>query len=243
MSELELALLALGRELDWPSEPNLEPAVRRRLVAAPARRRLPARRTLAFAAAVLAVAVGAVMAVPQTRAAVLDLFGLRGVSIERVETLPPVPKAAPRLLLGERISLDEARERVDFDVVVPDALGEPDEVWWQGSPPGGMVSFVYGSSTEPRALVTEFRGTVREVVFKKAAAGTRIEPVEVDGQPGYWLSGEPHVFSYFDRRGEFRQELVRLAGNTLLWERGALTMRLEASISKAEALAIARSAG
>jgi uncharacterized protein DUF4367 len=34
---------------------------------------------------------------------------------------------------------------------------------------------------------------------------------------------------------------VRLAGNTLLWERGALTLRLEADINEEEALKIARS--
>jgi len=66
--------------------------------------------------------------------------------------------------------------------------------------------------------------------------------VRVRGEPGYFLSGNPHEFSYFDRRGEYRQEIVRLAGNTLLWERGPLTLRLEADINKEEALKIARSA-
>jgi hypothetical protein len=40
-----------------------------------------------------------------------------------------------------------------------------------------------------------------------------------------------------------QSEQVRLAGNVLLWERGTRTLRLEADVSKAEALAIAASVG
>jgi hypothetical protein len=38
-----------------------------------------------------------------------------------------------------------------------------------------------------------------------------------------------------------QSEQVRLAGNVLLWERGTRTLRLEADISKEEALRIAES--
>jgi hypothetical protein len=62
----------------------------------------------------------------------------------------------------------------------------------------------------------------------------------VDGQPGFWLEGA-HFFSYFDRHGDMQSEQVRLAGNVLLWERGTRTLRLEADISKEEALRIAES--
>jgi hypothetical protein len=73
------------------------------------------------------------------------------------------------------------------------------------------------------------------------AAGTQIAALQIEGRPGFFLSGEPHEFSYFDRTGEYRQEIVRLAGNTLLWERGPLTLRLEADIDREEAVEIARS--
>jgi hypothetical protein len=244
MSELELALVEIGRQIEFPATPELAARVRARL----AEERTPRlslfrRRTLAVALAVLTVAIAAVMAVPQTRAAILEFFHLRGVTIERVGELPTVPlqRDFNELFLGERVSLAEARERADFEVIVPEALGDPDGIYFQETPPGGMVSFVYGSVEQPRALVTEFRAIVDEVVFKKVAAGTRIEQVEIDGEPGFFLSGDPHDFSYLDRTGDFRQELVRLAGNTLLWERGPLTLRLEADISKAQALKIARS--
>jgi hypothetical protein len=241
MPELELALVELGQSIDYPATPNLAGGVRERLAERARPRRRPVlQRRLVLALAVLAVAVGALMAVPGTRAAILELFGLRGVTIERVGTLPTVPTQAD-LLLGERVTLAEARERAAFEVRVPDALGEPDEVYFRSDPPGGMVSFVYGSSAAPRALLTQFRAGVRDAIFKKGIAETDIERVRITGQPGFWLSGAPHVFGYFDAQGEFREETLRLVGNTLLWERGLLTFRLEADISKGKALLIARS--
>jgi hypothetical protein len=49
------------------------------------------------------------------------------------------------------------------------------------------------------------------------------------------------VLFYLDPNGNVRDAPARLAGPTLVWERGDLTLRLEADVSKARALAIARS--
>jgi hypothetical protein len=244
MSDLELALVALGRELDQPPTPDLATRVGDRLAEAPAARTWPSRRrALVLALAVLAVAICAVLAVPGTRAAVLEFLHLRGVTIQRVDELPTVPLQPDfnELFLGDRMSLGEARESADFEVVLPEALGEPDAVFFQDNPPGGMVSLVYGTPEQPRALFTQFSGRVDEVIYKKVAAGTHIAPLQIEGRAGFFLSGDPHEFSYFDRTGEYRQEIVRLAGNTLLWERGTLTLRLEADINREEAVEIARS--
>ena len=109
MPELELALRDLGGRLDWPAAPDLEQPVRRRLRKAPARRRLLSRRRVVIAFAVLAVAVGAVFAVPQTRAAILEFFHLRGVTIEPVQELPTVPvQTGLGTFLGDRVTLAEA---------------------------------------------------------------------------------------------------------------------------------------
>jgi hypothetical protein len=241
MPELELALRDLGTSLDWPGDPDLEQRVLGGIRQAPARRRLVPRRALVIALAVLAVAIGAVFAVPQTRAAILEFFHLRGVTIQRVDELPTVSvETGLGTFLGDPVTLAEARERAGFAVVVPEALGEPDGVYFQGSPPGGMVSFLYGSSDDPRALFTQFAASVDEAIFKKVAPDTKVEPVTVDGQPGFWVQGA-HYFSYFDRDGQMQSEQVRLAGNVLLWERGTRTLRLEADVSKEEALRIAAS--
>ena len=57
-----------------------------------------------------------------------------------------------------------------------------------------------------------------------------------------WLE-EPHVLAFVDRDGNFRESTARLAGKTLIWQQGDVTLRLEGELSMEEALRIARSAG
>ena len=63
----------------------------------------------------------------------------------------------------------------------------------------------------------------------------------VNGGPGVWIEGDPHSFGYVDQDGRVREETLRLAGNTLIWEQGELTVRIEDASSKAEALDLAAS--
>ncbi len=253
MTELELALVDLGRHLDYPPTPDLATAARMRIAArpAPARRPLwPRRRHLVLAFAILAVAIGAAFAVPPARTAILDWLGLKGVTVKRVSTLPEAPVAAD-LALGERITLEEAQRRVDFDVLVPELLGPPDEVWVAGTGAGGRVALVYlpeeglpeSANTGVGLLLVEQRGAVAtELIGKLAGSGTLVEQVSVQGSPGIWIEGRPHVFFYEDPDLGVIDETLRLAGNTLLWENGDLLLRVEASVPKEEALEIAASA-
>ena len=102
MPELDVALRELGRHVEFPPTPDLASALHGRL-----ERPRRWRRPLAIALAVLVVAVGAVLAVPPARTAILDWLGLRGVSIVRVDELPPTP-AVERLELGRQVTLEEA---------------------------------------------------------------------------------------------------------------------------------------
>ena len=243
MTELERKLLELGRELPVP--PDLWPAVRPRLGDRPARRRLPRRRVLVLAFAVLALAAGAALAVPPARTAILEWLGLRGVRIERVPEQPKVPAGAD-LGLGRPVTLAEARRLAAYRVLVPAlaSFARPHEVWFAPDLPGGQVAFVYRGEgrRHPRILLTQFRAEPGfQYIGKLAGPGTRIEPVTVNGEPGYWLEGAPHAFLFVDQEGQIREETLRLAGNTLLWQRGALTLRLEGVETKSEALVLARS--
>lgn len=243
MSELERALLELGRHLEYPLTPDIAGTVRARLAERRPAPRWTRRRALALALVVLAVAAGAVMAVPQARTAVLDWLGIRGVEIEFVESLPEV-RVEGELALGERVTLAQARARAPYRVLVPtlEGLPAPDEVYLAGGAGRTRISFVYGSASRVRLLLTQFRGNrAPELVKKVLGPGTKASFVTVDGSPAVWLDGKPHRFLYVDPSGEPREETLRLAGNTLLWQRGELTLRLEGRLSREEALDVARS--
>jgi hypothetical protein len=270
--DLERALADLAAALEFPPTPDLAAAVTARLGTAPAAAPAPpspaarARRWLAglagwrrLAAAGLAVvllAAAVLVASPGTREAVARRLGLRGIGVELGGPPPPTVTTTPggrlELGLGDRVTLEEARRRVDWPVLVPAAagLGRPDAVYVnQAVPSGGRVDLVYRARpglppspfTDVGLLVTEFQGQPTPEFLKKVTAMGVVEQVTVGGEPGYWFSGEPHFFTYRDAAGTLREEQTRLAGNTLIWQRGDLTLRLEGELPKEEAIRIAES--
>jgi hypothetical protein len=240
MPELELVLQELGRQVEFPPTPDLASTVRQRLGAAPRRRfALPRRRALAVAFAILAVAVGAVMAVEPARTAVLEWLGIKGVTIVRLEKLPDAP-LTNEVGLGERVTLEEARRRAPW-LAEPDAddPGAPDEVYFSADVPGGQVTFLWGTRQEARLLMTQSPGSA--FAEKMLQPESETERTDVDGRPAIWFFGEEHFFVFRDRRGALQEDTGRLVGNTLLWQLGDLTVRIEGDLSKEQALEIARS--
>lgn len=237
MTELERALLAVGQNLEVPTAPDLTGAVRARL-AEGRRPSLFSRRVLVVALAVLAVAVGAVLAVPQARSTIKDWLGIGNVTIRYVEELPPVEQATDDLGLGEQMSLEEARERAGFQVRVPnvEGLDDPPKVYYNEE--SSQVAFLYGSEEKPKLLITQAdaRGAIEKIVNLNV---TERELVVVEpGYAGVWLYGEKHAIFYPSTEHE---EPFRLVGNALVYEIDGVTLRIEAELSKDEALRIARS--
>jgi hypothetical protein len=224
MPELDVALRELGRQVEFPPTPDLASSIRGRL-----ERRRRWLRPVAIALAVLVVAIGAAFAVPPARTAILDWLGLRHVSIVRVDALPPTSPIVP-LDLGRQVTLAQA----PLWTLVPE--DGPDQLFVDD----GTVSLVWGDPKRPRLLLTEFQG--QAFIEKLIQPDARVEPVTVNGRPGAWLE-EPHVVMIRDPSGRLRDDSARLAGKTLLWEHGELTLRLEGDLTKEQALRIARSAG
>ena len=213
MPDLELALRQLGGDLDWPPQPSLAPRVRARLRAP--RRRLG--RPLGLALALLGAALAVALAVPPARSAILDFFGIGGVEIRRVETLPPLP--AERVAPGSRVPLGDARKAVDFDLVVPEGYRS---VYLEDA----VVTFVW-----PDRLLMELRGD--EGLLKKVVEqDSTIQWLDVDGYAAVWIEGPPH--GLYLPGGE-----ARLAGNVLIWVRDGVTFRLEGDLTRERALELA----
>ncbi len=250
MSELEQALFRLGSELEFPETPDVAGAVRRRLAGVPRPR--PLGRTLAVALAVVVVLLGAALAVPPARSAILEWLGLRGATVEKVETLPGVPGRSPASLeLGRPVPVEDGRPGVDFPaLLVPSALGAPDAAYYSSVVPGGKVSLVYEPRDDlPRSrftgvglLVTEFSGRASpEFLSKLVDQGVSVERIEVEGRPGLWIEGGPHALFFRGPGGRILEDAARLAGNTLLLQHGSLLVRLEGELSRERALEIAAS--
>jgi hypothetical protein len=214
-------------------------------------------------AACLVLAVGASLAlVPSVRSAIADWLGLRGIEIRWIEETPPPPSTPVglELVLGRAVTLAEAQEAVDFPVLMPAAGGLPaqPEMYVSGEGADAMISFIYPvrpdlppvDDTGVGAILTQFAGRANRSLIEKGLLGpagaeepqTRIVPVDVRGEPGFWITGARHaVFFVCSGVGECRQEPYRLAGDVLIWEHGGVTLRLESGLTKAAALAIAES--
>ena len=104
MTELERALVQLGRELDIPAEPDLRSRVRERI-----ERRAALSARPRPGAALLLVALGIALAVPDARSAILRFFHIGSVTIERVDTLPPARERPLTAGLGPALSLHDGR--------------------------------------------------------------------------------------------------------------------------------------
>lgn len=263
MAELERELRSLA--VQWPETPDLSAAVLARLAAEPApvpapRPRPSWRPALAYGLAALLAGLAITMAVsPDARSAVLEFLGLRSARIERREPDAPPPPArrAPLgadLGLGEATSLAAAAGEAGFPVPVPRRapLGDPDAIYLGRTNAGApRVSLVYGErpgirrsrETGAALLVQAVAAVASPVIEKAAGAGAVVERFSLDGRPALFISGRPHGFAFIDEAGQPDFEDQRLAGNTLLVERGdGLLLRVEGRLSRAAATRIARSA-
>ena len=206
MTELERSLRAL--EVDWPETPDV--AVRLVL-----RRR---RRLLVPVLAAAAVAVAAALAVPESRSAILRFFHLRGVTVQRVGTLPAAQERSLAAGLGRAVGDAEARAVLGA-TFVPAAHGQLYER-------NGIVSALLPGPV----LLSEFGAPE----FLKKFVTSNVEWVEVaPGVQGLWISGARHVVV-------FPGASPRLAGNVLIWANETRTFRLEGhGLTRDDALRLA----
>lgn len=230
MSELELRLTALRDELAWPETPRFEPALDSR----PARVSRLRPLVLGFAI-LLAVLAGVLALSPGARSAFLEIFHIRGATVEQVETLPEVE--AQRLDFGERVGRAEAERRVGFRLL--DLGTEPDVIFVR---PDGLASVVYGDPSHPRLVLSQARGAIFDGFIKKTGGrGTTIRSVTIGGEPGLFVEGDEHFVMFRDENGGIRDDRTYLAGTVLLWNRGPLLLRLEGDLILGEAVALAKS--
>ncbi|MDP9275464.1 MAG: hypothetical protein M3O99_07730 [Chloroflexota bacterium] len=252
--DLERTLSDIGTRLEGPTR-DMWPAVRARIAERRARpwwSRLGFEgRTLApIAATLAAILVAAFLLTPDLAARAAEVLGLPGAQIFRISTTPtPMPTTGAYVSFpGQRAaSVAEASRLSGFSVREPAALGAADEIYVELAPV--RVTLVYRTRQDlpvtalpgVGALIVEFKGSLDAPILGKAIGpGTTLEAVPLSsGNAAYWLAGQPHQFFYRDSTGNIQPDTLRLAGNTLLWDAGGLTYRLEAQVTRDEAVRIA----
>lgn len=271
MNDLERRLTELATDVEYPATPPIAASVaqglraeeRRRLRRPPRWGRLSLRTAVLAAALVVLAAAVATAAVPSLRHDLLELVGLRGVTVERVPALPKDVRRHLGRVVGEPTTLEAAPDHLSFTPLVPSGLGEPNGVFvgrpddrFGTTPPGGELTLTYPPRRGmPRSrytgvglLLDQIDGRLAPGTFGKLMPpSTGAERFWLDGDLALWIEGlhgfyrRLHGYYYKDSEHNFRGGRVRLSGNSLLVQRGPVLVRIEGEFGLAEAKAIARS--
>jgi hypothetical protein len=271
MNAFEEWLRIRGRRFTYPPTPALAGRVAARLRRGPSPRRQSRiaffsgsvlasgrRRALATALVLAILVLGLTMAVsPTARTTLAEFFRLQRIEVALIESRPttsPSPSAPSGFEgVAGSATLAEARSKADFPVQLPsypEGLGEPDAVYFQDLQPGQQLILVYqakpGLGLKPRdgknILFTLFQFKTQGIFQKQIFPETLVEETEVEGTRALWFQGAAHYLQYRNAGGKMITELQRLVeGNTLAWEMGEVTYRLETSLPKAEVIKIAES--
>ena len=128
-------------------------------------------------------------------------------------------------------------------------LSKPDQVRFESSN-GPHASLLYRSRNGlpeiPDAggaglLIEEFLGDGRTMVHKYLSDRSVAEPADINGSPGVYLSGGPHLVFYEDAFGLDVQAVGRTVGRALIFQSGGLTIRIEGNLNRERMIDIARS--
>jgi len=231
---LEAALFDLGTAIRFPSTPPLVAGIAAHLVARPRAGWWPRFGSLQGS---LVLAVVGLLAVGGIAGAIG--IGIGAIQIRFADGTPlPTPLASvANRGYGTQTTLAQAQAAVRFAIRLPAGgeLGPPDAVFLADVPKGGTVTLVWGE-----LVVTQFSADIGpDTLEKMITSGTRVEPVSVNGQAGWWIEGGTHAFFYRDVDGNFVDTSLRLVTSALIWEADGLALRVEGAPSLEAALRVA----
>lgn len=200
----------------------------------------PAARVAAAGLGAVLLVIATALAVPQSRDALADFFGLGSVRVSVGSLEGPRPPVLSPDAFARPVSLATARDAVDFQLRLPAPDGaalRPDAVYLQDQ--FGQWPAVI--------LVYEHEGydlyQSRNVFFGKGVPqADLVQEFEFDGHSALWFTVGGHVASFLDEEGRVMVETERTVERaTLFWEEDGINYRLETSLSQDEAVDLARS--
>jgi hypothetical protein len=249
--EIDALLRRAAPAFAYPPTPAIADAVTARLRAATAAEpsgwramlggwfRRPLMRPIVAVASAAFVVVAVALAVPTSRTAIAEFLGLRHVRVEVVPTATArVPTAVPGSF-ARPATLAEVELATVFPLRFPTRDGvrlEPDEVYLYGTGADSIVIFVY--EEEPFDLYQ----SQDALLGKGVSDSDDYEQFQFDGHNALWFPPGDHLASFLDPRGTPIAGTERTVERaTLLWDVDGITYRLETSLSRDQAIAVARS--
>jgi hypothetical protein len=163
------------------------------------------------------------------------------------------PGLGSGLGLGPPLPIDDLDATVPFEVLQPTdpRLSGPAVARWEPDLGDGQLTLLWPASAElgetlapgVGLLLTQTPGgTDAELIEKSIRPRGAAEPVTVDGAPGFWLSGPPHEFIWWQATdGTYVEDSRRTVGDTLVWSAEGMLYRLETALSRDAAIEIAES--
>ena len=237
---LERLLERASATATYPLTPALRGSVLAAIAEPPARSTIASRRP-AFALAAIgmvALVLAIALAMPTSRSAIADFFGVEGSKIERLPT--PAPGVTPTPLptvadIGTYAlpsSLADAAVALGFAPALARGMGEP-TVYLARYANESVVILRY-----PDLDLWEMKA--RDVNFGKGLpAEVGAKELAVKGRPGYWISGGPHSAYLFDGKAQVPGSERTVSRDTLIWRSDVAFYRIETTLPLTEALHIA----
>lgn len=239
------ALASLGRDVAFPPTPATASEVVERLRAgrvAGSRPPFPAMALWSRRRVLVLVAVG-ILAVLALAFAARLVIGAAEIRVRPGET-PAGPPLGPAEL-GRQVPLGDIGGAVGFEVRLPAGPG-PDEAyvfttgpfedeilllaWDAGAPYPSLPGTPWG------LILTQVEGDDRTLV-KDVGRVEDTTVVEVAGRRAFWID-VPHALLVITDEGV---ATFRVDGNVLIWTEGGITYRLESTLDRPAAIALAES--
>lgn len=251
----EARLRDAARAFSYPPTPDIAGAVRAQLTGEAGQKTgHQINRRLVWAALIVLLLLGGLLAVPQVRAALVEYLQIGTIRIFLVEptftptplpsTATPQPTSTPiasLLDLAGETTLAEAEQQVDFPIRLPTYpadLGQPDAVFLQELD-GPVVVLIWLDDAQPGRIRLSLHELGPGTFGEKGDPG-RIEETQVNGRRAIWAEG-PYILQ-FRRGNQIDYDLRRLVeGRVLIWTEGEITYRLESDLSMIEAVRVAES--
>jgi hypothetical protein len=231
--------------MTYPATPQLRGRVLAAIASAAepaAPRRRPALSLASAAAAVALFGAMLALAVPSSRSAIAEFFGIEGSDVEVLPSPPPGTTATPFPTPADlpptarAIALDDLDDAVGFDVALPDDAGDPHRSYMVTYMAERMAILQY-----PGFDLWEAQLASGLVAGKGVAPGTRVEEFELrEGVPARWISGAPHLIAFRTADGTEIEESIRtVRRSTLIWRTDHAFYRIETDLPLDDAREIA----